>query len=395
MVKIIKDSDEKDSIETFEPKDTCQVIELTKKCKLKASENTQFMEPIKKKYIYCSFNDLFLLVPILITEPDSTLRKISTLAKAGLTKKRSTFRYAMNIMSNREVNRWFEFDLSKGENKTTYSFKDDSKLNNRFFKKKRALNVSLCLIFCMLLTEDGQFFDDPILTSNKRTLKKTSQRYDQYYIYASKFHHRNKELKCEEMESLREIDKKIWLKQYRTFLGDSLAYKNFSIYENNFSFLCYFFAFIFLGKTLATVKKKRISPFFFFYIENFSGNLSYQIIIDGEKNSQEAFDEFCINLDKMNSETVIVELTTAQNFYELFSKLCKPIEYKGEVQKIIKKNDSDLKKLKKDFPNEPEVIIIEKDLKAFRNQFKKALSGNSFAQLIEEEKISKRLKKIK
>ncbi|HBM6818895.1 TPA: hypothetical protein LY913_002886 [Enterococcus faecium] len=51
MVKIIKDSDEKDSIETFEPKDTCQVIELTKKCKLKASENTQFMEPIKKKYI--------------------------------------------------------------------------------------------------------------------------------------------------------------------------------------------------------------------------------------------------------------------------------------------------------------------------------------------------------
>lgn len=172
MVKIIKDSDEKDSIETFEPKDTCQVIELTKKCKLKASENTQFMEPIKKKYIYCSFNDLFLLVPILITEPDSTLRKISTLAKAGLTKKRSTFRYAMNIMSNREVNRWFEFDLSKGENKTTYSFKDDSKLNNRFFKKKRALNVSLCLIFCMLLTEDGQFFDDPILTSNKRTLKK-------------------------------------------------------------------------------------------------------------------------------------------------------------------------------------------------------------------------------
>ena len=97
----------------------------------------------------------------------------------------------------------------------------------------------------------------------------------------------------------------------------------------------------------------------------------------------------------MNPETVIVELTTAQNFYELFSKLCKPIEYKGEVQKIIKKNDSDLKKLKKDFPNEPEVIIIEKDLKAFRNQFKKALSGNSFAQLIEEEKISKRLKKIK
>lgn len=354
---------------------------------LTVTDNGGFVDEVSRNYCYCSFDDLFLLVPSLETEQDSNRMEIKTLADRGLSTKRASFRYALNILSNHETSRWLEYDLKKQEPKKEYRFKDDKQLNTNFFSRKRLLSVTLSCILCMILTENGLFFEDPILSSNKRIVKEKRHRKKQYSEAVDKFY------KGSSCSSLFEKEN-MWFHEYSDFLQESEKKNSLVFYKENYTLLCEFFTFIFSAKTLRQVKNKKVSPFFIYYIENsgiFFSKSEEQIAYSNSKAAGEMFQK---SIDKKNEGLNILSLSNQDIIFGLFTKLCKPIVGNGEVKKLIEKNDQQMDRLKKKYPKDPTLDKMEREIKDTRNKFSRALSGNSIDQLLEEQEYEKKIRSI-
>lgn len=355
---------------------------------LTVNNNGKFVDDISRNYCYCSFDDLFLLVPSIETEQDSNQMQIKTLADRGLSTKRASFRYALNILSNHETSRWLEYDLKKQKPKKEYRFKDDKQLNSNFFSRKRLLNVSLSCILCMILTEDGHFFEDSILSSNKRIVKEKRNRKKQYNEAVDKFY---KNSNC----TILFTERSMWFREYSGFLEESKKNDSLVFYKENYWLLCDFFSFIFSVETLQQVKNKKVSPFFVYYIENSKISLSKSEKQKAYSNSKAAGEIFRENIDEKNKGLNVLSLANKEIIFGLFTKICKPIVGNGEVKKLIEKNDQRMDRLKKKLPNNSQLEKLEKEIKDIRNKFSKALSGNSIDQLLEEQKFEKKLRAIK
>lgn len=355
---------------------------------LTVNDNGEFVDDISRNYCYCSFDDLFLLVPSVETEQDSNQMQIKTLAARGLSTKRASFRYALNILSNHETSRWLEYDLKKQKPKKEYRFKDDKQLNSNFFSRKRLLNVSLSCILCMILTEDGRFFEDSILSSNKRIVKEKRHRKKQYSEAVDKYYKNSN-------HTISFKEKSMWFHEYNDFLKESEKNNSLVFYKENYWLLCDFFSFIFSVRTLQQVKKMKVSPFFVFFIENSKILLSKSEEQIAYCNSKAAGEIFQKSVDMKNEGLNVLSLANKDIIFGLFAKICKSIVGNGEVKKLIEKNDQRMDRLKKKFPNDPTLKKIEREIKDTRNKFSRALSGNSIDQLLEEQDYEKKLRSIK
>lgn len=133
-----------------------------------------FVDPIQTRYLKCSYEDIFHLIPyrMLTTNTDGlTEIVIKTKHEARLSEKRNTFFYAYNILSNHEISRWLEYDLTTDRPKKQYDLTDKKAFNTNFFRQKRILHVSLVVLFCLLATEKELDAVNPILSKKKSIIK--------------------------------------------------------------------------------------------------------------------------------------------------------------------------------------------------------------------------------
>lgn len=157
------------------------IFPITNNIFVRVSTDDSFAEPVENKYGYFSFNDLFLLIPYMVTEMNNDgiyEQKIKRLSDAPLSKKRISLRYALNLMSNHEASQLFE----KGLEKARDDFQNNDKLDVFFFKKKRLLHISLSLIFCMLITEKEVGLTQTRVLSENNKVIRSSEKIETIYV---------------------------------------------------------------------------------------------------------------------------------------------------------------------------------------------------------------------
>lgn len=153
---------------------------ITNNIFVRVSTDDSFAEPVENKYGYFSFDDLFLLIPYMVTEMNNDgiyEQKIKRLSDAPLSKKRISLRYALNLMSNHEAGRLFEKGLEERDD-----FQNNAELDVSYFKKKRFLHISLSLIFCMLITEKEVGLTQTRVLSENNKVIKSSEKIETIYV---------------------------------------------------------------------------------------------------------------------------------------------------------------------------------------------------------------------
>lgn len=159
--------------------------------------------PIKDNYIYCSYSDLFKLIPAQKGAYTNSETEFSTLSSQAIIKKKSALKYGLSLLKNSGQLRRFEYnDSSKVF--VNIEVEDIGKWKSADLKQLRYINVTL-LIFLLIFmleynlnflivdqkTKKSSFLPEgtnrPIETTKKKSdYDKYAKKYSSNYVDLSK-----------------------------------------------------------------------------------------------------------------------------------------------------------------------------------------------------------------